>query len=64
MWVQLPKCHSTAIHFPDLVVSAGHRRTRPALSESPLRQRRQVRPERRSVTGLKLNLIRPGWQFS
>jgi len=35
-WVQLPKCHSAAIHFHDLVVSAGNPRTSVALSGSPL----------------------------
>jgi len=36
--VQLPRCHSAAIHFHDLVVSAGQRRTRAAVSGSPLRR--------------------------
>ena len=36
MWVQWPRCHSAAIHFHDLVVSARLRRTRSALSGSPL----------------------------
>ena len=31
MWVQLPRCHSAAIHFHDLVVSAGNPRTKAAL---------------------------------
>ena len=51
------------IHFHDLVVSAGNPRTRAPLSASPLRQRCQVRPERRSVTGLNLTFIVQGPVF-
>ena len=36
-WVQLPRCHSAAIHFHDLVVSAGNPQTRTVLSGSHLR---------------------------
>jgi len=51
------------IHFHDLVVSAGNPRTRATLSGTPLCQRCQVRPERRSVTGLNLTFIVQGPVF-
>ena len=43
-WVQLPRCHSAAIHFHDLVVSAGNPRTRTALSGSHLRHYGKPQP--------------------